>query len=57
MYVTQRPNDVVALDAKTGRAFWIYRHAAGRPGRLLRLEQSRPRDLGDTLFMARSTRS
>jgi alcohol dehydrogenase (cytochrome c) len=26
MYVTQRPNDVMALDAKTGRAFWIYRH-------------------------------
>ena len=26
MYVTQRPNDVVALDAKTGRAFWIYRY-------------------------------
>jgi alcohol dehydrogenase (cytochrome c) len=26
MYVTQRPNDIVALDAKTGRAFWIYRY-------------------------------
>ena len=26
MYVTQRPNDVVALDARTGRAFWIYRY-------------------------------
>jgi glucose dehydrogenase len=26
MYLTQRPNDVVALDAATGRAFWIYRH-------------------------------
>jgi alcohol dehydrogenase (cytochrome c) len=26
MYITQRPNDVVALDAKTGRVFWIYRH-------------------------------
>src|SRR5262245_55714712 len=26
MYVTQRPNDVVALDAKTGRIFWIYHH-------------------------------
>ena len=24
MYVTQRPNDVVALDARTGRVFWIY---------------------------------
>src|SRR5215212_6649243 len=26
MYVTQRPNDVLALDAKTGRVFWIYRY-------------------------------
>ena len=26
MYVTQRPNDVVALDAATGRAFWMYRY-------------------------------
>jgi len=26
MYLTQRPNDVVALDASTGRVFWIYRH-------------------------------
>jgi alcohol dehydrogenase (cytochrome c) len=26
MYLTQRPNDVVALDAKTGRVFWIYQH-------------------------------
>src|ERR1700681_3143891 len=26
MYLTQRPNDVVALDAATGRAFWTYRY-------------------------------
>lgn len=26
MYFTQRPNDVVAVDARTGRVFWIYRH-------------------------------
>ena len=26
MYLTQRPNDVVALDAKTGRIFWIYKY-------------------------------
>ena len=31
MYVTQRPNDVMALDAKTGRLFWIY-HWAPDPG-------------------------
>ena len=26
MYLTQRPNDVIALDATTGRVFWTYRH-------------------------------
>ena len=26
MYVTQPPNDVVALDARTGRVFWVYEH-------------------------------
>ena len=26
MYLTQAPSDVVALDAKTGRVFWIYRY-------------------------------
>ena len=26
MYLTQRPNDIVALDARTGRVYWIYRH-------------------------------
>ncbi|HEX2800730.1 MAG TPA: PQQ-dependent dehydrogenase, methanol/ethanol family [Phenylobacterium sp.] len=52
MYLTQRPNDVVALDAKTGRVFWIYRHAlsptqvvcCGANNRGLAM-------LGDTLFM------
>jgi alcohol dehydrogenase (cytochrome c) len=27
MYLTDPPNDVVALDARTGRVFWRYRHA------------------------------
>ena len=52
MYLTQRPNDVVALDAKTGRVFWIYRHrlapsqivCCGANNRGLAI-------LGDTLFM------
>ena len=52
MYVTQRQNDVVALDAKTGRVFWIYRHTlspdqvvcCGANNRGLAI-------LGDTLFM------
>src|SRR4051794_27732529 len=26
MYVTQRPNDVMAVDARTGRVFWQYRY-------------------------------
>ena len=45
MYVTQRPNDVMAVDAKTGRVFWQYRYTpcAGR-ARLLRRQQPRRRD-------------
>ena len=26
MYVTQRPNDVMAVDAITGRVFWMFKH-------------------------------
>src|SRR5687768_16413219 len=26
MYLTQRPNDVSAMDATTGRVFWTYRY-------------------------------
>ena len=45
MYLTQRPNDVVALDAATGRVFWMYRYTQRiRSRRLLRREQSRRRD-------------
>ncbi|MGD0909147.1 MAG: PQQ-dependent dehydrogenase, methanol/ethanol family [Candidatus Acidiferrales bacterium] len=29
MYLSQAPNDVVALDAKTGRVFWIYHYSPG----------------------------
>ena len=53
MYVSQRPNDVVALDAKTGRVFWIYRHVpaagydAGRGANNRGLAM-----LGEALFMA-----
>ena len=36
MYVTQRPNDVVALDARTGRVFWVYRYPTA-PGQRQRL--------------------
>ena len=45
MYLTQRLNDVVALDATTGRAFWIYRYTpAAGSHRLLRRQQPRARD-------------
>ncbi len=53
LYTVQPPNDVVALDAATGRQFWIYsyvpsplaRPCCGRVNRGLAI-------LGDTLFMA-----
>jgi alcohol dehydrogenase (cytochrome c) len=53
MYITQRLNDVVALDAATGRAFWIFRYTpaadrvvcCGANNRGLAI-------LGDTLFLA-----
>ncbi|MGE3507386.1 MAG: pyrroloquinoline quinone-dependent dehydrogenase [Vicinamibacterales bacterium] len=53
MYVTQAPNDVVAIDAATGRVFWIY-HYAAEPGRLCcRGQVNRGLGiLGDSLFMA-----
>ena len=52
MYLTQRPNDVVALDARTGRVFWIYQYptdpnqvaCCGANNRGLAI-------LGNTLFM------
>ena len=52
MYTVQPPNDIVALDAATGRPFWTYSHTpapearacCGRVNRGLAI-------LGDTLFM------
>ena len=52
MYLTQPPNDIVALDARTGRVFWIYQHppspdtrgCCGQVNRGLAI-------LGDTLYM------
>ena len=53
MYTVQAPNDVVAIDAVTGRVFWIYHYAPSpqvRPccGRVNRGVAV----LGDTLFLA-----
>jgi alcohol dehydrogenase (cytochrome c) len=53
MYITQSPNDVVALDAKTGRAFWLYHYSpspAARP--CCGIVNRGVAILGDSLFMA-----
>jgi alcohol dehydrogenase (cytochrome c) len=53
MYVTQRPNDVLALDAKTGRVFWQYRHTVSPDARVCCGSNNRGvAILGDTLFLA-----
>jgi alcohol dehydrogenase (cytochrome c) len=52
MYVTERPNDVMALDAKTGRAFWLYRYTPSEDARVCCGANNRGvAILGDTLYM------
>jgi alcohol dehydrogenase (cytochrome c) len=52
MYLTQRPNDVIALDAKTGRMFWFYRYTnSGRQQVCCGAQNRGVAILGDTLFM------
>jgi alcohol dehydrogenase (cytochrome c) len=52
MYTTQAPNDVVALDAKTGRVFWMYRYTLPAEIRICCGQINRGLGmLGDTLFM------
>ena len=52
MYVTQRPNDVLALDAQTGRVFWQYRHQVSADARVCCGANNRGvAILGDRLFM------
>ena len=52
MYLTQRPNDVIALDAKTGKMFWLYRYTnSGRQTVCCGAENRGVAILGDTLFM------
>jgi alcohol dehydrogenase (cytochrome c) len=52
IYTVQAPNDIVALDAATGRIFWVYSH---RPSQLARLCCGRVNRglaiLGETVFM------
>ena len=53
MYITQRLNDVVALDAKTGRVFWVYRHMVSPDQKACCGSNNRGLAiLGDTLFLA-----
>ncbi len=53
MYLTQAPSDAVALDAKTGRVFWIYRYFVSPDARPCCGSVNRGLAiLGDTLFLA-----
>lgn len=52
MYLTQRPNDVMAIDAKTGAMFWLYRYTPSDKARVCCGANNRGvAILGDTLFM------
>ncbi len=52
MYVTQRPNDVIALDAKTGKVFWQYRYTPSADAKVCCGSNNRGvAMLGDTLYM------
>jgi alcohol dehydrogenase (cytochrome c) len=52
LYTVQAPNDVVALDAATGRVFWTYHHEPAPEARLCCGRVNRGLAiLGDTLFM------
>ncbi|MDH4065452.1 MAG: PQQ-binding-like beta-propeller repeat protein, partial [Acidobacteriota bacterium] len=52
MYLTQRPNDVMAVDAKTGALFWLYRYTPSDKARVCCGANNRGvAVLGDTLFM------
>ncbi len=53
MYLTQRPNDVVALDARTGRVFWVYRYSTSSSHRACCGSNNRGvAVLGDRVFLA-----
>lgn len=53
MYTTQPPNDIVALDAKTGRIFWVYQYVPSPDARpCCGLVNRGLAILGNTLYMA-----
>ncbi|HEX4348525.1 MAG TPA: PQQ-binding-like beta-propeller repeat protein, partial [Vicinamibacterales bacterium] len=52
MYITQRPNDVKAVDARTGRIFWEYRYQGAPDARVCCGANNRGvAILGDTLYL------
>jgi len=52
MYMTQRPNDVMAVDAVTGRVFWVYSHPTDESARVCCGANNRGvAVLGDKVFM------
>lgn len=52
LYLTQPPNDIIALDAKTGRAYWTYHFPVPTEAHLCcGLVNRGLAILGDTLFM------
>ncbi|MDG2276733.1 MAG: PQQ-binding-like beta-propeller repeat protein, partial [Pseudomonadales bacterium] len=52
MYITQRPNDIMAVDPVTGRAFWMYRHTPDPAAQVCCGANNRGvAILGDRLFM------
>jgi alcohol dehydrogenase (cytochrome c) len=52
MYFTQRPNDIVAVDAKTGRIFWIYKYPSPTDTKVCCGANNRGLAvLGNTLYM------
>jgi alcohol dehydrogenase (cytochrome c) len=52
MYLTQRPNDVIAMDPVTGRVFWIYKHTPAENARVCCGANNRGiAILGDKVYM------
>ena len=52
MYITQRPNDLLAVDATTGRVFWLYRHTPSANAQVCCGANNRGvAMLGDKVFM------
>lgn len=52
LYLTQPPNDIIALDGKTGRVFWIFHYPVAADARLCcGLVNRGLAILGSTLFM------